>query len=389
MKLGNTQRLIFAGIAAVLFVVSAYAQTATPVATPFGLKMADGKTVDDMIEPSGVAAIGDSGYLLIASDKEKTDKTGLSLYVVEAKTGKFIKLLENIQGNTKNPKWEALTKDADCYYYAIGSHAIDPGDSAEKLANRSRLFRFRLKGEAAGDPQAISMDLGVKEFDIKTSLTKFGIYDVIPNTDPKKIMTKIEGMTIRTLSGQKQLVIGLREPFDKAGRVQIYSAEFPADSQAATPTLLTLKSFFQFAADRPKDSPEPYKLSSIEYLAELKGFLILTSTESLANDFYGNAMWFVSDTDIETARITSKTDGDYPVTAKPIWDFPHDPADKNYVAMKAEGISLLRATTVGKTRLVIVYDNDPQSTHTDGKPHPSMMECLEMTTDFKISRVGC
>ena len=172
-----------------------YAQSSNnqPVGGPFTLKMADGMTVNDQIEPSGVEPIGTSNYILVANDKD--DGNGLSLTVIETKTGKFIKLLENIQGNKKNPKWEAMAKDDDRYYYAIGSHAVDAGDSADKLANRSRLFRFRLKGEATGDPMAISMDLGVKEFEIKTSLVGLGIYDPIPkpSPDPKKIMAKIEG----------------------------------------------------------------------------------------------------------------------------------------------------------------------------------------------------
>ena len=74
--MNKIQKLIFAGIAAVSFVSGAYAQT--PVATPFGLKMADGKTVDDMIEPSGVSfgyygcAVG-KGQQAAQSEIEKLD----------------------------------------------------------------------------------------------------------------------------------------------------------------------------------------------------------------------------------------------------------------------------------------------------------------------------
>jgi hypothetical protein len=383
MKPNRRYGQLFVVIIAALFAVNSYTQV--PVGTPFLLqdRVSGGIVPNKMIEPSGVVAIGDSGFLLVANDKD--DGNGLSLIVVEAKTGTIIKLLENIQGNKKNPKWEAMAKDSDCYYYAIGSHSVDLGDSAEKLATRSRLFRFRLKGEAASDPMAVSMDLGVKEFDIKTSLTKLGIYDA----DPAKNKSKIEGMAIRTVKGQKQLVIGLREPFDSTNKVQIYYAELTPESQTTSLTALTLKPFFQFFANRPKDSPEPFKLSSIDYIENLKGFLVLTSTEGAGNAFYGNAMWFVSDADIEKSRNANTKDIDYPVTARQIWDFPHDLNDKNYVEMKAEGLSLLPTTVGGMMRLVIVYDNDPQSTHADGKLHPSKMECLEMSGDFKIARVGC
>ena len=122
----------------------------------------------------------------------------------------------------------------------------------------------------------------------------------------------------------------------------------------------------------------------------LKGFLILTSTEDKTNNnFYGNAMWFVSDADIEKSRSAKPNGTDFPVTAKQIWDFPHDPKDTNYVEMKAEGISLLNTTTPGKTRLVIVYDNDPANWPNDRPKHASKMECVEMTNDLKISRIGC
>ena len=62
MKLDNTQRLILALIAAVLFVVSAYAQAPTAFGGPVQLQdLVSGKLVpNNLIEPSGVAAALDA-----------------------------------------------------------------------------------------------------------------------------------------------------------------------------------------------------------------------------------------------------------------------------------------------------------------------------------------
>jgi len=39
----------------------------------------------------------------------------------------------------------------------------------------------------------------------------------------------------------------------------------------------------------------PYRLSSIEYVQEWKGFLVITSTEDDKNMFHGNKLWFIPD----------------------------------------------------------------------------------------------
>ena len=53
--------------------------------------------------------------------------------------------------------------------------------------------------------------------------------------------------------------------------------------------------------------------------------------------------------------------------------------------MKSEGLAILPYPYGDKTRLVIVYDNDPNG----GKRIPSKMECLELSNDLKVSRVKC
>lgn len=348
-----------------------------PSGTPFTLKklVNDQLVTDELIEPSAVVPIGTGKYLIVANDKD--DDNGNSLTIVETKTGKIVKLLENIQGNKKNPKWEAMAKDSDNFYYAIGSHSVDVGDNAAKLAVRSRIFRFKLKNENALDPMKFSIDTGtVTEFDIKQSLTKLGIYDANRNendADPDKKKAKIEGLAVKTLNGVKQLVIGLRQPFDMAGRIQIYTAELPKESYTKSPLPLLLSLLFQFNAGKPKNSPEPFRLSSIEYVSELQGFLLLTSTEDAGNRFYGNAMWFVSDGDIWKSK-TDKLNLD-PVTTGDAGVF--EPM------MKAEGITMLPATQNVKIRLVIVYDNDSQTKRADGLPHPSTMQCVELSDNYK------
>ncbi len=353
-----------------------------PIGSPFYLKKADGKSIQDMIEPSAVEPIGKAGnHLLIADDKD--DGTGKSLAIVETKTGTVIKLLDNFQNSTRNPKWEAMAKDGG-YFYVISSHGFDPGDNAAKLAARSRLIRFKLVNEAINNPAEFAVELNpaVIEFDIKESLEALGVY----NPDPEKISlekrVKIEGMAIRTLKGRKQLVIGFREPFDAKSRVQVYYADLPPENEIKPMTTLTLAPFFQFAAGRPNGSPVPFKLSSIEYIPELKGFIVLTSTEDGNNAFYGNALWFVRDADIEKSR-------------QPNTKFSLDPVPLVNPGifeptMKAEGLAVLPTTVGSKIRLVIVYDNDPQSAHTDSLSHPSTMQCVEISSDVKtMSGVTC
>lgn len=376
MKPHKKTRFLAAIAVAILAIMIAEARAQGPIVQPAGipftLKQKDGKTPDANIEPSAVEPIGNGKYLLVANDKD--DEKGKSLTFIETKTGKFIGLLENFQDSKKNPKWEGLAKDTEGYYYVIGSHSADGvNDTADKLAVRSRLFRFKLSDETAAIPSAFSIVGGSrKEFEIKSSLTSLGVYDA----DPKKNTVKIEGLAVYIINGQKRLVIGFRAPFDSEKRVQIYIAELPPDSEMKPLKPLTLTPFFPFAAGNPAGSTVEFKLSSIEYVRDLKGFLILTSTEGVGNSFHGNAMWFVSDADIEKSR-------------QPNSKFSLAPASLDNIGildpkMKAEGMATLPETVRGKSRLVIVYDNDPKTTAS-----PSAMQCVELSGDLKLSRTTC
>ncbi len=296
-------------------------------------------------EPSGVEPIGSGKYLLAANDKDNDD--GLSLKIIEASTGKVIKTLaENLQNSKKNPKWEALAKDAEGNFYVIGSHN-DESDAA-KLATRSRMFRFRLSSEWEENPLNFSIDTAsVRELNVKDSFAKLGIYDA----DPKKNKLKIEGLEVRGIGCRKELLIGLREDPLKANMVRVYAGELPDSEAAQTIVNVSVKPFFKFAAGKPQSSPttEFFKLSSLEYVEKLKGFLIVTSTEDTKNKFHGNALWFIGDAQTAAIKL-DKTDGFKAVSLKNIYEFEPE--------MKAEGLSLLPFANSNKIKLAIVFDND-------------------------------
>ena len=353
---------ISALILTIIFIVeNAVAQDfkVKPETIPLTFKKKDATgVVSDIknIEPSAVETIGNGRYLLVADDKD--DNTGRSLKIVEASSRIVIKLLENIQGEVRNPKWEAMAKDDEGNFYVIGSHS---GPDPDKLAARSRLFRFRLKNEVATDPNNFAIDLtSVRELDIKDSLTSLEFYGSVP--EGQKV--KIEGLAVRTSSCGKELVVGFREPFESS-RVQFYFAELPSGSELPNSvTKLSLKPLFEFAAGKPENGTLPFKLSSIEYVKELKGFLVLTSTEDPNdNSFQGNALWFVSNEMVKKAQPTKFSKSFEPVLPKKFPEF--EPK------MKVEGLSVFPITDVNKIRLVIVYDNDAIT--------PGMIQFLELS----------
>ena len=89
---------------------------------------------------------------------------------------------------------------------------------------------------------------------------------------------------------------------------------------------LELKPAFRFAAD-PREG-EASELTSLEYVPELGGFLVVTASEDAANAFHGNTLWFVADG--ETTR------------AQKIATFE--------VAMKAEGLAILAPRKMARGR---------------------------------------
>lgn len=306
-------------------------------------------------EPSGVEPIGSGRFLLVANDDDFADK-GLALKIVDASNGKVIKTLsEDIAKSTRNPKWEALAKDAEGNYYVIGAH--NEAELGVKLAAKSRLFRFRLSSEWETDPMKFSIDMSsVRELRVKDSLATLKIYD------PNKNQVKIEGLAVRGRGCEKELFIGLREaPFEK-NIPMVLSGKIPASDAASGAIIdVPMERSFKFDAGKPKDSPIHFQLSSLEYVEKLKGFLILTSTEA-DEKFFGNALWFVSD---EAAK-NDKPDDFKELSAKDIFKFNFDDP-----GMKAEGIAVMPSPNGQSTKVVVVYDNDDS-------PQPAALEFLEL-----------
>jgi hypothetical protein len=343
-----------------IFTVNTFAQEFQIKKVGADIKFTDVNQAGNVTEPSAVETIGDGKYLLVADDKDKDD--GISLKIVEAKTGNVIKSLANITGDKKNPKWEALAKDDDGNYYVIGSHN---NSELPKRANRSRLFRFRLKNEAETDPMKFEIDRDwVRELDVKESLKSLNLYSAAAADSP----VKIEGLAVQTIGCRKKLFFGFREPFE-SGNVQVFTSDIPADAEIPNGVIkLLLKPYFQFAAGKPQllsNTTESFRLSSLEYVKSLKGFLVMTSTEDKDNIFFGNAIWFISDVIINTAQPTTFNGGFKAISLKNIYEF--EPK------MKAEGISVLPSTGNNKTNLIVVFDND-------GKPMlPDVMQILELS----------
>jgi hypothetical protein len=306
---------------------------------------------DTAIEPSAVEAIGNGKFLLVADDK---DADGKSLKVVEAATGKMVNLLDKIQPTKKNPKWEGMAKDEFGNYFVIGSHFEDT--DAEKLATRSLMFSFRLVNENETDGTKIAIDTAtIKPLNVKDSLIANGLYNITPT----KTKAKIEGLAVKTNGCRTEIIVGLREPSDF---IQVYSATMPTDElKNASPLTLSLKPLFQFNAGKTSDNT-PYKLSSIEYITGLKGFLVMTSTETTVNNkpvFHGNSLWFVSDSAIEDARPKLFGESYKSTTVQKLLEF--EPT------MKAEGICLLPANTPNTFKLAIMFDNDTKDSGMLGK----------------------
>jgi hypothetical protein len=319
---------------------------------PIPFLTADTGREDRKIEPSGVATIGDGSLLLVACDKNAC------LSVVEAATGR-IKQSFSLGVSDKKPKWEDLAHDDDGAYYVIGSRFVEePGEEGaqKRLIALPRLLRFRLRS-GSPDRTLLAIDSeSIVEWDIGDALAAEGY-----PRDPLKSEVNIEGLTVRTLrdkSGHvtlRELVVGLREPQNP---VRVYAAnitELPAAN-----TKLTLYPLFRFdAGERARISSE---LSSIDYMPEWNGFLIVTSTEDSSNRHHGNTLWFLSDEKITASRpvqlLPDKLKlGDLRlVEPQKVWLFGLD--------VKAEGVCVLSeeaassSSQARRARLALVYDND-------------------------------
>ena len=298
----------------------------------------DAGKVNTVIEASAVEPIGDGRRFLVAHDKDP------ALYIVELAGGRIlgppITSPRFPQLNGGGPKWEGMAHDSEGNLYLIGAHN---GKTEEERATKNVLIRFRLKDDnlsAIDDASIVSWHIARS---LEMSLKAAGL----PADEVAK--RKIEGLTIRetkadwtaTVPGPQnaccELLIGLREPSDK---VRAFAADItnPPSPDAE----LELKPLFAFEAE-PREGVTS-QLTSLEYVAELDGFLVVTASEDTANAFHGNILWFVPNGESSHAQKIATFE----------------------VAMKCEGLAILGVDKDGQktsVKLLITYDNDPHATH--------------------------
>ncbi|MBK8809265.1 MAG: hypothetical protein IPN69_00830 [Acidobacteria bacterium] len=288
---------------------------------------------DIKIEVSAVVSIDDAGELLLAADDENS-----KLLVIEAKTGRVIDQLVLAGIDKPKPKWEGLAKDDEGAFYVIGGHTVKKEEESDiaKLKARSRVFRFFII-ENDENPSGLGIDDSrILEWSVAESLVK---EEKINN--PANIKIKTEGLAVKTLVDangkvtKRELVIGMREPGDPVRVMTADITALPADGAK-----LDMRRLFTFSSGSVNGVA--FRLSSIEYAQQWKGFLILTSTEDATNNFHGNALWFAPD-----AGLGSPT-----FAPQKIWTFGD--------GIKAEGICVLpNADSSSKTmRAFLIYDND-------------------------------
>jgi hypothetical protein len=295
----------------------------------------DGR-VDVAIEPSGVAPLGEGRRVLVAHDEAAT------LHVVDVATGALVGAplsSPKFPLTTRTgPKWEGMALDSQGNYYLVGSHS---GKSDEERAACSAVVRFRLR---AGETPAID-DASVVRWDIarplEAALRAQGL-------DAARVAERqVEGLTVREGGGRRELVIGLRKPDDK---VRAFVADITA---APSPdAALELRPLFEFDAGSREGVAA--QLTSLEYVPEMSGFLVLTATVGADNAFHGNTLWFVAHGETGQARSYATFE----------------------VGMKAAGLAVLGVKPSGhrtEIKLLISYDNDPHATKIPSRFQTAML----------------
>ena len=303
--------------------------------------------LDNVLEASGVEPIGDGRLLLVAHDKK------VPLRVIETATGRQVGPLltcDKFPAETpKSSKWEGMARDSEGNYYLVGSHS---GKTQGERDEHAKLIRFRLKTQpgTSGGLDTVAIDEGsVISWRLASPLIQALQHEGL---DAKAVdQRKIEGLAIRELPAgpdgrvRRELVIGLRQPDDL---VRTFVADITVPPAPDAELALTRL----FAFDPGEREGVRSQLTSLEYLAVWKGFLVVTATEDDQNAFHGNTLWFVPDDRIAQGNGS-------PVLADKVWTFE--------AAMKAEGLCVLPqaagVTDPGTVRLVVTYDNDPHATH--------------------------
>jgi hypothetical protein len=287
-------------------------------------------TINVVIEASAVEPLGDRNRLIVAHDKHP------ALFIVDARSGRIVGAPMSSprfpQPAGAGPKWEGMARDSAGNVYLIGAHN---GKTDEERTTKSVLIRFRLDD---GDPPAID-DASIIRWDIARTLV--GALSAQGLSDKQVARRKIEGLAIREHtpaggSARRELVIGLREPDDKV-RAFVTDITAPPSPDAE----LELKPLFTFEAESREGVPS--QLTSLEYVAALGGFLVVTASEDSSNAFHGNILWFVADDKLAAPQKVATFE----------------------VAMKAEGLAVLGVEQLADrtaVKLVITYDNDPHAT---------------------------
>jgi hypothetical protein len=305
--------------------------------------MESGK-VNTVIEASAAEPIGDGRRFLLAHDKHP------ALFVVDVATGKIMgepitspKL--PAPSPLGGPKWEGMARESEGNFYLIGAHV---GKTDEERASKSVLLRFRLQDR---DPPAID-DASVVRWDVSRPLVEvLKAQGLSPDQVGQR---KIEGLAIRESKAadgtvRRELAIGMRNPSDK---VRAFVADISASPSPDAE--LELKPLFTFDAE-PREGVTS-ELTSLEYVAALRGFLVITASEDKSNAFHGNTLWFIPDGETAHARKIATFE----------------------VAMKAEGLAVLGVTKeLARTvvKLLITYDNDPHATKIPSRFQTATLVC--------------
>ncbi len=301
--------------------------------------------INTVIEASAVEPIGDGHRLLLAHDKHP------ALFVVDVATGRIMG--EPITSPRfpapsplGGPKWEGMARDSEGNFYLIGAHV---GKTEEERASKSVLLRFRLHER---DLPAID-DASVVRWDISRSLVE-ALND--QGVSPEHVgQRKIEGLAVRESKAadgsiRRELAIGLRNPNDK---VRAFVADISASPSPDAE--LELKPLFTFQGE-PREGVTS-ELTSLEYVADLRGFLVVTASEDKSNAFHGNILWFVPEGETASARKIATFE----------------------VAMKAEGLAVLGVTKEPPrtaVKLLITFDNDPHATKIPSRFQTATLVCV-------------
>ncbi len=262
---------------------------------------------------------------------------------------------------------KTLTEIKDKNGGKVESSAVVPIDDKSILIahdKRPQLLAFDTEGTALAATskfdfpivcEAMAKDTAGNFYVISSRGTlirfRFGVgFSVVaPLTTTVKVSNgEIEGLAIQESDSRRFLVVGFRDESSDVIRVHRADITNLKEGQVLTPD-----KYFRF--DARKTQAISWHLSSIEYVKEWKGFIVITATEIQGTDtFYGNRLWFVSETEINKQSV-DVTDG-----------FRHvSDLSKSCVfetEMKAEGLAVKSSNSNGAITVYIVYDNDSRGT---------------------------